>query len=236
MNQVINFYATVVNCKNSERECPNTLNMNRLNNELNNPALDSPPRGFYTEGNPENIQVMLIAKNPGHIINAEIGYYRGSPKDIAQKHIDWNRGLFTGNATTKPGEKGNLVFHKNILNYMSTILDVDQGEVFKYCVLTNLVKCSTIGEQDKLKKNTIKNCFQCHLMREMTFFNPKVIIAFGREVEKFLHSYKSLHGKPVIYVKHPSYHYKKDEKDSKIVIIKSEIRKYLNLQITEIIT
>ncbi|MBG1260094.1 uracil-DNA glycosylase family protein [Nostoc commune] len=112
---------------------------------------------------------------------------------------------------------------------MSTILDVDKSEVFKYCVLTNLVKCSTVGEQDNLKKNTIKNCFKCHLMREIEFFNPKVIIAFGREVENFLHSYQNLHSKPVIYVKHPSYHYRKDEKDSKILIIKSEVRKYLNL-------
>ncbi|RCJ19410.1 hypothetical protein A6V25_27075 [Nostoc sp. ATCC 53789] len=207
--------------------------MNRLNNEPNSLALDSPPRGFYTEINPEDIQVMLVGKNPGRIINAEIAYYRGSPKDIAQKHIDWNRGLFTGNVITKPGEKRSLVFHQNILNYMSTILDVAQSEVFRYCVQTNIVKCSTVGEQDKLEKKTINNCFSCHFMREIEFFNPKVIIAFGREVENFLQSRNNLHGKPVIYIKHPSYHYRKDEKDSKIGMIKSEVRKYLNPDLTE---
>jgi hypothetical protein len=54
---------------------------------------------------------------------------------------------------------------------------------------------------------------------------PKILLALGREVYKYLNK-KDLKT-PIIYIKHPSYYYKKNEEKEILLKIKYEIRKYI---------
>jgi uracil-DNA glycosylase len=115
-----------------------------------------------------------------------------------------------------------------VLEYAGYFLDVPAKDVFKQCVYTNLVKCSTTGERDRLHPQTQQACFCRHFQREVVFFNPRAIVAFGREAYRFLvhPTIYSVHHKPVVYVKHPSYPYSKAKKDNILASIKSELKEY----------
>jgi hypothetical protein len=56
-----------------------------------------------------------------------------------------------------------------------------------------------------------------------------VLLALGREVYNFLNEkqIKAELGKPVIYIKHPSYYYRKEQEREILEKRKAEIHKYL---------
>ena len=64
-----------------------------------------------------------------------------------------------------------------------------------------------------LNKNTIEECYNKYLINEIKLFNPELLLALGREVERFLVKKKDEHKLPVIYIKHPSYYYKKTDEE-----------------------
>jgi uracil-DNA glycosylase len=215
---VIEFYEKVVSCPNTPKECPNVINSIEK---------DYPPRGFMSGGTPGDIDIMIVGKNPGHIAENEKGAYSGkSSREIAE-------GMFRNPTWTIPAKGGidtkSYTFHRNLIRYICYFLDINNDEVFKRCVYTNLVKCSTINEREKLKAKTITECFGNHLKYEIILWKPKVLLALGREAYNFLNDkqIKEEHDKPVIYIKHPSYYYRKEKEREILDKIKTEIQKYL---------
>ena len=214
-NRMADFYAEVVACSNSNEMCPGIIKDVRGG---------CPPRGFYTQGEPGDIAIMIVGKNPGHVLDNEREIYLGeSPDGIVAKQFNFIGSIFESTYKGSGADTRSLRFQKNLLRYLAHFLDLPEKEVFKRCVLTNLVKCSTIGEQDKLNKATLSQCFQKHLIKEIEFFQPKVILALGREVESYLKNAGV--GLPVIYIKHPSYFYRKEIEKDELDMIKNKIKK-----------
>ena len=215
MSRIIALYSTIVTCPNTDKECPNTIN---------DPATGNLPRGFYTAAkDPKDVLILLVAKNPGAPCKEEIdGLYRGqAATEQVLRQFELQRQLLN-----PPAER----FGKNLCRYMSYFLDTPPEEIFRKCAYTNLVKCTSPGIQDKLQKKAIDECFQKHLYRELALFsNVKLIIAFGREVQHPLTKPKTreTHGKPVIYIKHPSYYYRKEEEAEILAKLKKEITLHL---------
>lgn len=217
----INFYSSICDCKNTEIQCPGTIN-SKKNGWV--------PRGFFTEDNTIGIDLMAVCKNPGHLLPNEAELYRDRPGiEIARIHLDFARCTFSGINDISIEACRSTTFHKNLLRYFAFFLDTPQDQVFKRSVYTNLVKCSTHCEQDRLKQQSMNECFTKHFLRELNYFKPKILIAFGREVENFLikSKEKKLFDLPIIYVKHPSYFYRKDVEKINLNEIKNNIIKYI---------
>ena len=206
---LVDFYETVLRCSNKERDCPKTRKT---------PRKVYFQKGFYTEGEPGKISYMVVAKNPGHPLEAEMNLYWGSNRDMAKTHLYFVRRIFY-DPFVKEGEKQksnfsgsdrrSLVFHKNLLRYMCWLMDVPESHpdkvkrVFEKTLYTNLVKCPThIESGEVLDSVTMDNCFRKHFLREIDLFSPKVVIALGREVYNFLRIGRI--NIPVVFIKHPS--------------------------------
>ncbi len=222
MNRIIELYSSIVACSNTAAECPNTIN---------DPSTGNLPRGFYTQAeNPDDVVLLLVAKNPGHPFEKEIsGLYRDmTPAEQVRQHLDLQQTIIDPPPDLIKANGGSLTFSRNLRCYMGIFLGMKPNEIFKKCAYTNLVKCTTHGEQDKLDKQAIHECLNRHLFRELALYrNAKVLIAFGREVEKALKEVEAKHGEPIVYVKHPSYHYRKERKDEILTELKGKIASYL---------
>jgi hypothetical protein len=215
-----NFYSTICDCHNTEAKCPDIINSR---------TTGWPPRGFFTE-NQGVATLLAVCKNPGHLLTDESALYMGRTSlEIADIHISYARQTFRGDNDHLRNARRSTIFHKNLVKYLSFFLDVPSDEVFNYAVYTNLVKCSTHGERDMLKQQTMKECFLKHFVREIEHFRPKALIAFGREVERFLLNAKKrqLHSLPVIYVKHPSYHYRRESEHEILTQIRTEVQQVI---------
>jgi uracil-DNA glycosylase len=155
-------------------------------------------------------------------------YMRTPLESLAEVHIAHAAVTFSGGNAPTAEARRSTTFHKNLLRYLAHILDVEIKDVFKHCAYTNLVKCSTIGERDPLHPQTMRQCFANHFVREMAYFQPKVLLAFGREIETFLDRAREqrLHEIPVIYMKHPSYFYRRDLEVGELARIRLEVRRY----------
>jgi uracil-DNA glycosylase len=216
--QMIEFYEKVVACPNTRQECPNTINAIEE---------DYPPRGFMSGGTPGDIDIMIVGKNPGHIVENERGAYSNkSPREVVEavfRNQTWDNSGKTGVDTKS------YTFHRNLSRYISYFLDVNTDEVFRRCVYTNLVKCSTITERERLKVKTIAECYGNYLRQEIMLWKPKVLLALGREVYNFLNKeqIRVEHSKPVVYIKHPSYYYRREKERAILKTIKAEIQQYL---------
>ncbi len=219
MNQdFIEIYKSVVDCQSAL--CAKS---GEILNSLESRASGSLPRGFFTEASRE-VQILVVGKNPGHILASEAALY----KDLAAErfidaHMSFSKEVFRKKLSISGADKKSTTFHSNLFFYLSAILDANAEDVFKLAAYTNLVKCSTIDEQAKIKRRTMSECFGKHLIKEINYFRPKVLLALGREVESHLNFAKSkqLHALDVVYIKHPSYHYKKDMRDKELEKIKS---------------
>jgi Uracil DNA glycosylase superfamily len=217
------FYATVSSCANTTVQCPGIVNSR---------ITGWPPRGFYTEVTTPPLPLLVVCKNPGHLLPDEAELYMRTPREaLAEVHMAHAAGTFSGGNTLTAEARRSTTFHKNLLRYVAHILDVEVKNVFKHCAYTNLVKCSTIGERDPLHPMTMRQCFIGHFSRELAYFQPKVLLAFGREVEKFLSRARDqrLHQLPVIYMKHPSYYYRRDLERGELARIRIEVRRYTDV-------
>jgi hypothetical protein len=215
------FYASVCDCTNTETQCPGVVNSR---------ATGWPPRGFFTEADHMPVDLLAVCKNPGHLLPDEALLYQGrSGTEIAQIHINFARSTFKGDNDLSAEARRSTTFHKNLIRYLSFFLNVPPEQVFRHVAYTNLVKCSSHGERDSLKSKTMTECFSRHFVREIAYFKPKAILAFGRETERFLVEARSrqFHALPVIYVKHPSYYYRKDNEYAILSHIKAEVLGYV---------
>lgn len=215
------FYASVCGCSNTSAECPGIINSR---------ATGWIPRGFLTAASPP-VKLFAVCKNPGHPLNDEPVMYRDkSAAEIATAHLRFASRTFKGDSDHLRGVKASTRFHKNLVRYLAFFLDLPAEAVFQHVLYTNLVKCSTVGERDQLQPKTMNECFTHHLLREIAFFQPKVLLAFGREVERFLIEAREQqrHMLPVVYIKHPSYFYRKDIEHEVLVKLKTQIQLYLS--------
>ncbi len=213
------FYASVCDCPNTEAQCPGVVNSR---------ATGWPPRGFFTEAVDTPVELLAVCKNPGHLLPDEALVYQGLPGiEIARVHINYARSTFKGHNDHLANARRSTTFHKNLVRYLAYFLDVPPEQVFRSVAYTNLVKCSSHGERDPLQPKTMTECFSRHFVREIAYFKPKVLLAFGREVERFLVEAKSrrLHSLPVVYVKHPSYYYHKENEVAILAELKARVRR-----------
>jgi len=214
------FYASIVECPNTETQCPGVVNSS---------ATGWPPRGFFTEASAPPVEILAVCKNPGHLLPDEADHYRGrSSTEIVAEHVAYQRASFGGQNDLSVEARRSTTFHKNLLRYLTFFLDMPPQQVFRRVAYTNLVKCSTHGERDTLRPKTMTECFSRHFVRELDYFRPGALLAFGRDIEKFLLAarLRGEHKLPVIYVKHPSYYYGKEEEFATLSRIKAELRSY----------
>jgi hypothetical protein len=166
-----------------------------------------------------------------HPIGAELtGVYAGlSPAVLSRQVLGTARRHFRGDTALTPSERRSSTFHENLQRYVCAFLDIAPGEVFQRCAYTNLVKCSTKGEQDRLHAATMDQCFTKHFIRETEFLRPKVLLALGREVQGFLQrqDVADRHKRPVVYVKHPSYYYRSDREQAELAAIRAEVQVHI---------
>lgn len=210
----LNFYQTVCACPCTSKECPNTIN---------NSQEGIPPRGFYTLGTPRSVKLLIVGKNPGHLLDNERKLYLNqTARQMVETQFNLIHQIFQGCHQPTMRKNRSLTFHRNLLRYFSYFLDIPVEQVFHHCAYTNLVKCQTLGEQDKLHKTTMANCFERHFSRELEYFQPKVLVALGGEVYQML-SKASLEI-PIIKIKHPSYYYSKEDEAEILQGIKREIQ------------
>jgi uracil-DNA glycosylase len=113
-----------------------------------------------------------------------------------------------------------------MVRYLASLLETHEADVFKHAAYTNLVKCSMQDEQGLLRGATMSECFKRHLRREIDFFKPVALVAFGREVEQFLEraAREGLHDRPVFYLKHPSYPYRRDRLQGALDEVRKKIK------------
>jgi len=193
----------------------------------NCPSKGSPPRGFFTTAT-ETIEVMVVGKNPGHVLESEASTYINlSGEDLVKAHWEFSKKTFNKLAKISSNERRSTTFHSNLLAYLSEILEISQDAVFNNVAYTNLVKCSTNGnEQANLTRRSMDECFSNHLLAEIDFFKPRVIFALGREVESYLRKQEKLKQYPIAYIKHPSYHYRKELREAKIAELRNMYRNF----------
>ena len=214
---LLDLYVPVCGCLKSPQECPNTVN---------SPSSGIPPRGFYTKGTKDSIKILIVGKNPGHVLDHEKPFYTGkSAQEIVMAQLDFAGQTFSTCNSTEARKNASLKFHRNLLRYFSYFLDVSSDDVFTHCAYTNVVKCQTVGEQDRLDKITINPCLMTHFQKEIEFFSPKVIVALGNEAYRALGCLDL--GRPIIKLKHPSYYYRKEDEENVLMRLKIEIQKEL---------
>jgi len=207
---LVRLYSKVCDC--------NSINCKTYAEIINCPSKGSPPRGFYTEPSPHK-KVLVVGKNPGHALSIETDLYKNlKGNELVSAHWSFSRDTFYKLSNVETKELGSTRFHTNLISYLTQIIDCPKEDIFKYAAYTNLVKCSTPNEQALLSRKTMSECFNNHLLNEIKYFNPTLIFALGREVERFIKATLSIYSLKikVAYIKHPSYFYKKEIRDSKI--------------------
>jgi uracil-DNA glycosylase len=208
-NLYINCMNCTINCKNIYKNIPNGI----------------PPRGFYFKNIP--IKILIVGKNPGHPLKNEKAVYKNKKgKNLFLSYRTYQENLYSNILLNT--EKS-TTFHKNLFRYISFFLDISNeiNEIYNYVAHTNLLKCSTKDEQLPLNKckEAVDTCFNTYLLNEIENMQPKILLALGKEVYEYLNK-KDLNI-PIIYIKHPSYYYKKNEEKEILLNIKNEIRKYI---------
>ena len=213
--QLHTLYQSCVNCPNTEKDCPGIWK------EPENGVI---PDGFYFKTAP--IDLLVVGKNTGHPMNNEEKNYAGlTGESLYQKQRSTRDDFFQNEKWSEQKD----AFSKNLAEYLTDFLDIEEERIFSRVAITNLVKCITRDERGKLKKKTMEACFQKYLKHEVTLFRPKVILALGQEAEVFLlrKSWRIL-GVPIVYIRHPSYYYKRTEKAAELKRIKEEINYFIN--------
>lgn len=170
----------------------------------------------------------MVGKNPGHPLPGEKNKYKGKMGFELFNEYRYHLKLYEEINNLKDRS---LIFHKNLFRYLSSIRGIknDSKTIYQYYAHTNLVKCSTIGEQDKLNKDTIEICYNKYFTKEIEFFKPKILLALGREVEKYLlkkiDDHKVLN---IIYIKHPSRPMSKKLEPKILLEIKKQVDRILS--------
>ncbi|MBP7652231.1 hypothetical protein KA977_02335 [Candidatus Dependentiae bacterium] len=242
--KILNFYESVVSCDSNNNICPRT--------EKND---STPPRGFYSRGVPSKIDIMVIGKNPGHLLCDENGneaqlYENHTPREKAEIIFYSNNNNI--NINVEFNDPLSQKFHINLFRYLAYFLDITDKlktysdfknsenrhqiseNTLEKCLITNLVKCQTITEKEKLKAPTKQNCLNKFLCDEIRFWQPKVILCLGSETDPFIkNKIKKIndlekYSNKFVQVRHPSYFYARNKEQQELCKIKSQITEILS--------
>jgi uracil-DNA glycosylase len=210
-----NLYVNCMNCK---------LNCNNIMKDIPNGI---PPRGFYYKNIP--VEILIVAKNPGHpLIDESLKFKDKIGMVLFESYRKFQDELYSNISLN---EERSTTFHKNLFRYISFFLDIPNNinEIYKYVAHTNLLKCSTYNERQLLRnsKESLNTCYCYFFTYEIDYLQPKLILALGKEVYNFLLRKQDELKIPIIYIKHPSYYYKREEENEKLLIIKNRIQDIL---------
>lgn len=163
-------------------------------------ALGFIPRGFYSEGVPGQIEIMAVAQNPGtgagndFIETWETRRYEGkSLRAQARITMDLQRRVFRRERLW-PSD-----FQMILQEQLARVLNVAPQEVWKKVVLTQAVKCST-PHNTVAALHVRRICSKTHLIKEIEFWKPRLVVAVGRRAEADLRRL----GYDVPWIYHPS--------------------------------
>jgi len=207
-------YVRCMNCLNTASLCPGAWK--------DIPA-GVPPRGFFCQVAP--VKLLIVAKNPGHPLLREREHYQGrSEYELYRAYQRFQENL---HSTADQFREPSMRFLKTLFRYISFFLDIPNNDIYLHAAHTNLVKCSTPDERGRLDRKTMGQCYPQYLRAEIDLLRPKVLVALGREVERFLRRNRLDHGLPVIYIKHPSHRYPKEDEQQILTGIKRQILTHL---------
>ncbi|MFW6116296.1 MAG: hypothetical protein ACOC6F_01085 [bacterium] len=170
--------------------------------------------------------MLAVAKNPGHPGGGEWDRYRGkSGIDLLREYRRFQEHSIR---EVQDGRGGR--FKRNLFEYLSSLLEVEVRDIYGCAAYTNLVKCSSYRETGSMEVSTKETCYETYLKDEIRLFAPKVLLALGHEVENFLHDHEwKWPMPPIIYIRHPSVYYPKDEKEEILADIKGRVQRAMEL-------
>lgn len=206
------------------------------------------PRAFEFSLSPRP-KLLVVAKNPGHPLDklGECQFYVGrTGEDLFKSYLKWREHFLT---TVLASKDNSLKYHKNrnrylrfILGYSNRlepydeysrrILDTnvvreDHTKVMRSVAMTNLFKCSTRNEQEKLKASDVAPCYNKFFLKEVNLFRPRAILALGNEVYNILRKLDTVRRlPPVVGIRHPSYFYAKQSEAEKLKQVKENLTRY----------
>lgn len=227
------FYIKVMKCACSKRECPQSRKDFKSG--------WAPPRGF----NPcksNTTKILVVGKNPGHPLEEEIPFYKGKRgENLLKAKEEWDS--FKYKMLRSKKKDRSLKYHMNLRRYLRYFLRPSkkletykeyktnyttdhEKEISEHIAFTNLFKCSTKCEQERIKDTSFENCYEKYFYEEINLIKPQSILALGKEVKKFLKS-KQLNI-PLISIRHPSYFYRKNDELNILRNKKTEFKNVLN--------
>ena len=186
------YYIDVVSCK---ENCPVVCNHNvPASCERRDGSKASPedmgwiPRGSTTRAKPGNLDLMWIMINPGEPqIDVEGTLYAGKEgAELADEAWAFTESVLVD------GTNRSL---RKLYTEMAKVRGCDEAQVLDYCMLTNVVRCSTsprwseamMGKKEDRKK-VVQTCSNKHLRQEIEYWKPKALIAVGEDPRKAIGS------------------------------------------------
>ena len=229
------FYSTVMDCSLTHKECPLAVKSNKDGDV---------PRGFqFREG--VRPDILVVAKNPGTPSSQEKDYYKGkSGQELLNAHLKFNDDRNTGAFQFAsqihkfhPNRRRYLLYlldiHKTLKPYKEYINDgevvANENQIIERCFFTNLFKCSTEDERGPIRYKDFIICYTKHFEKELEIINPKVILAVGGQVNKFLSTLKNQDrlSIPIVKIKHFSLSYPLVSEKNELKKIKTQIQKLI---------
>jgi len=146
----------------------------------------------WVGGELENPDLMVVGYNPGKCGTIERFLYKEFAKNDPELII-----RFTNHCMQDQGNQRNS-FITRLTRLFNEVFG--EGKFLPKVCITNLVKCEGVVN-GILDPGTKEHCYKKFLQKEVELLKPKVILAFGLEVFKFLAS----HGvSNVLKAPHPS--------------------------------
>src|SRR3989338_11504602 len=104
---LLDLYESVAGCPNTAKECPGIVN---------SPKSGIPPRGFYTRGTSNSVQVLIVGKNPGHVLEHEKSLYiNRTHRQIAESSLEFAGQAFAACHTPESKSNRSFTFHRNLI-------------------------------------------------------------------------------------------------------------------------
>ena len=137
------------------------------------------PRGFYTQakrGAP--IKLMVVAQNPAQPWGAQLGAYaRLNAAQRVRLQLQLVRDAMIG--------ERRRTFQVRLIAWLSSILSRPEPDIFNHVVYSNVVKCTTPNNH-RPSQSLADTCASRHLIREIAFWKPTVIIGLGSAASAYL--------------------------------------------------
>jgi hypothetical protein len=208
------------------------------------------PRGFDISLS-WNPALLVVAKNPGHPLEEFEEckrYIAKKGKNLFDTYLKWRKifldRIFASKNTSLKYHKNRNRYLRFILGhskklesygeYSKRILDneiakADHESIMHSVSMTQLFKCSTRNEQERLTTDDVRTCFEKFFREEVRLICPRAILAFGNEVSKILErldTEKNL--PPMVTIRHPAYFYPKGSEVDRLRAIRKHLKRYLS--------